>query len=120
MPTKTTEDSLTVVRDGGEDTATPSTCARLRVIEGPDRGAEFPLDKHRCVIGRRNADIVLRDPRVSRQHAVLEIFKDRILLKDLGSSNGTLADGRRVEVEIVTHGARIRVGDSTLELVVTS
>jgi pSer/pThr/pTyr-binding forkhead associated (FHA) protein len=120
MPTKTTEDSLTVVRGGLDEPAASSARARLRVVEGPDRGAEFALDKHRCVVGRRNADIVLRDPRVSRQHAVLEIFKDRILLKDLGSSNGTLVDGRPVEVEIVTHGARIRVGDSTLELVVES
>lgn len=117
---KQTEDSLTVVRDGADETTTPSTRVRLKVIEGPDRGQEFPLDKHRCVIGRRNADVVLRDPRVSRQHAVIEVYRDRILVKDLGSSNGTQVNGRRVEVELLSAGSRIRIGDTTLELVLES
>jgi pSer/pThr/pTyr-binding forkhead associated (FHA) protein len=117
MSTKETGDSLTVVHDGSDETTTPSTRARLRVVDGPDTDQEFPLDKFRNVIGRRNADIVLRDPRVSRQHALVERYKDRILIKDLGSSNGTQVNGRRVEVEMLTAGSRIRVGDSTLELV---
>jgi pSer/pThr/pTyr-binding forkhead associated (FHA) protein len=116
MSVKKTEDSLTVVRDAGGDTGASARRARLRVVAGPDRGQEFGLDKHRCVIGRRNADVVLHDPRVSRQHAIIEIYKDRILLKDLGSSNGTQVNGRRVEVEMLAAGSRILIGDSTLEL----
>ena len=120
MPARKSEDSLTVVRDGSPETGAGARRARLRVVAGPDRGQEFDLDKHRCVIGRRNADVVLRDPRVSRQHAILEIYKDRILLKDLGSSNGTQVNGRRIEVEMLSAGSRILIGDSTLELLLES
>jgi len=120
MPTKQTEDSLTVVRGEGDQTPARAGHARLRVIDGPDRGQEFELDKHRCVIGRRNADVVLRDPRVSRQHAIIEVYKDRILVKDLGSSNGTQVNGRRVEAEMLSAGSRIRIGDTTLELLLQS
>ncbi len=120
MSQKQTEDSLTVVREHGDDTSTPSCRARLKVVEGPDRGQEFPLEKHRSIIGRRNADVVLRDPRVSRQHAAIEVYRDRILVKDLGSSNGTQVNGRKIEVEMVSAGSRIRIGDTTLELLVQS
>lgn len=120
MSAKDTEDSLTVVRENADETSATAKRARLKVVDGPDRGQEFALEKHRSIIGRRNADVVLRDPRVSRQHAAIEVYKDRVLVKDLGSSNGTLVNGRRIEVEMLSPGSRIRIGDTTLELLLQS
>ncbi len=118
MSKQPTPDHLTIVSDGSEETAPSNLNARLRVIEGPDLHKEFALDRFRSVIGRRNADIVLHDPRVSRQHALIERYRDRILVKDLGSSNGTRVNGRPVEVEVLSAGNRIQVGDSVLEVLV--
>lgn len=120
MAEKLTPDNLTVVSDGSEETSPAGLSARLRVVEGPDQNREFALDRFRTVIGRRNADIILNDPRVSRQHALIERYRDRILVKDLGSSNGTRVDGRSIEIEVLSAGNRIQVGDSILEVLVES
>jgi hypothetical protein len=49
----------------------------------------------RCLIGRSSlADIVLSSPRVSNEHASLGWQAGRWMLRDLGSSNGTTANGR--------------------------
>jgi hypothetical protein len=51
------------------------------------------------VIGREaDCDLVLEDPRVSRHHVQLEVLDDgRVVLRDLGSANGTFVDERRIE-----------------------
>ncbi len=63
---------------------------RLLVIEGPDAGAHFRSSGDRTVIGtHEKADLVLTDPAVSRFHVELQVQNDRVLLRDLGSRNGT-------------------------------
>ena len=47
--------------------------AAIAVIEGPARGQVFKLHQSRTLIGRAGADIVLRDPEVSRKHCVIEL-----------------------------------------------
>ncbi len=78
-----------------------------------------PIDKFKTTIGRRNADIVLDDPDVSRQHAVVERYDDKILLKDLESTNGTFLNGKRITVEFLKDGDVIRLGSSVLRVQVS-
>lgn len=52
------------------------------------------------------ADVVLRDPEVSRRHARFESHEGVVYVTDLGSSNGTFLNGRRVSEAI-----EIRAGD---------
>ncbi|MGV9269768.1 FHA domain-containing protein [Kitasatospora sp. NPDC003701] len=56
------------------------------------------------------SEIVLDDPRVSWHHAVLHTSDGHWLLDDVGSTNGTFADGRRIEHEDVGPGTRLRFG----------
>ena len=57
----------------------------------------FPLTVNRTVVGRAgDCDVVIGDERVSRHHACLWMEAGRVLVADLGSSNGTWVDGRRV------------------------
>lgn len=69
------------------------------------------------VIGREaDCDLVLDDPRVSRHHVQLEVLDDgRVVLRDLGSANGTYVDDRRIEggVWFDVPGS-FRVGRTTL------
>jgi pSer/pThr/pTyr-binding forkhead associated (FHA) protein len=72
-------------------------------------GREFPLDRPVIVIGRRaDQDIVLHDPSVSRAHARIDAASDRVVIIDLGSTNGTLVNGRPVG----RAGCLLRAGDS--------
>jgi FHA domain len=58
-------------------------------------------------VGRtREADIVLRDPEVSRRHARFESQNTVVYVEDLKSSNGTFLNGRRI-----TEAIEIRGGD---------
>jgi sigma-B regulation protein RsbU (phosphoserine phosphatase) len=69
----------------------------LIILRGPEAGRHFPLDKDRTVLGR-NADcsIPLTGNQVSRQHAHVYHQDGQYLLQDLGSSNGTFINGKRL------------------------
>ncbi|MBD0690016.1 FHA domain-containing protein [Streptomyces sp. CBMA123] len=57
------------------------------------------------------SEIVLDDPRVSWHHAVLRAAAGHWQLEDVGSTNGTYDQGRRVDHEDVGPGTRLRFGD---------
>jgi len=66
------------------------------VSDGGDQSFELPAGK-RLVVGRGlSSDIALYDPTISRRHAELTAGADGVLVKDLGSSNGTFVNGARV------------------------
>jgi len=74
---------------------------------------ETPLD-----IGRgKDRALVLDSPAVSRQHAQLEARGASVIVEDLGSANGTLLNGRRIErPEAVHEGDELRIADFSLRL----
>ncbi|MDH6707478.1 ABC-type multidrug transport system ATPase subunit [Kitasatospora sp. MAA19] len=57
------------------------------------------------------SEIVLDDPRVSWHHAVLRATDGHWLLEDVGSTNGTYDQGRRIDRQDVGPGTRLRFGD---------
>lgn len=71
------------------------------------------------VIGRdASADLVVDDPGVSRRHAEVRITHDgphqQVLVRDLGSTNGSYVNGDQVGTEQLTEGDRLTVGSTTL------
>lgn len=92
----------------------------LAIIDGPDAGSVFRIEKPRIVIGRSSADVVLNDTECSRAHAAVEIHMDTALLEDLGSRNGTFFDESKIESPVeIWNQSEFRVGGSTLMLIVT-
>jgi pSer/pThr/pTyr-binding forkhead associated (FHA) protein len=81
-------------------------------------GTSLPLSNAAVTVGRAaGSTLVLDDDYASSQHARL-VPRDGIwLIEDLGSTNGTYLDGERItEPTPVPAGARIRVGQTSLEL----
>ena len=69
----------------------------------------------RVVVGRgTEADLRVNDPGVSRRHVELRLEGDALLVEDLGSTNGTLVDGERVDQRRVLDGATVRIGNTDL------
>jgi hypothetical protein len=73
------------------------------------------LDKRRSVLGRsRDADVQIEDPNISRRHAEIVQEGSVYWLVDLGSTNGTEVDGRRVQRARLDDGSRFTLGETTL------
>jgi hypothetical protein len=73
------------------------------------------LDKKRSVLGRsRDADVQIEDPNVSRRHAEIVQEGSTYWLVDLGSTNGTEVNGRRVQRAQLDEGSRFTIGETTV------
>ena len=90
------------------------------VLVGDSPRIRYELAKDVVLIGRHNADLTVNDPDVSRRHCTVERSAGKVIIRDLKSTNGTLVNGVRVDVEVLKDGDRIRVGSTELRLVVTS
>ena len=61
-------------------------------------------------------DLVLRDVRVSRQHAAIEPAADGWIIRDMNSTNGTYLDGERVDEARVNAAAEVSLGGYRIKL----
>src|SRR4029077_3071091 len=82
------------------------------VFAGGDKdGQKIPLDKPRITFGRNAKNTVqLADNGASGFHAEIAREGGAYVLRDLGSTNGTLVDGEPISETALQHGARIRMG----------
>ena len=93
--------------------------AELIVLTGP--AAERRLEigsEERLVIGRdEGCNLVLDDSKVSRRHAYLQEIDGGVEVGDLGSSNGTFVNGRRIERPVtLAPGDALRIGASSMRI----
>lgn len=106
---------------GGLPSLPASQRLSLAITEGPDAARVFRIEKPQVTIGRHNADVEIDDRESSRNHASLEIRDGHFFIRDLGSSNGTYVEGRRIEEETeIFDKSEFRVGGTTLMLIVTN
>ena len=82
-------------------------------------GRRVPLSAAVTTIGRdQTADVMVDDPGVSRRHAEVRITHDgphlQVLLRDLGSTNGTYLNGEQIGDEELREGDRITMGRTSL------
>ena len=90
--------------------------ARLVVLDDEGSAKEkIAITRDPVVIGRlSNSDVVLSDSNVSRRHAELRRDGDTWTLVDLGSTNGTLVNGKLAREHRLTNGDRLTFGTSEM------
>ena len=88
------------------------------IVNGESPGRVVPISKPKVVIGRADCDIVLKDPELSRQHALIAVNGTNARLEDLGSTNGTFVDDERVQTAELTDRSEFRIGSHELVFVV--
>ncbi len=88
--------------------------SRLVVDQGPEPGQTFILSKDSLTIGRDpHNDIAISDPQISRQHARIVRQDNLMVLEDVGSTNGTFANGVRLTgPHALTNGDVVGLGDA--------
>ena len=95
----------------------PPIAALLRVTGATATPASYRLDAGTCTVGSApTCDIVIADAAVSRTHAELSLVAEGVLLRDLGSRNGTFYAGQRVERMILRLGSRIELGHASISI----
>jgi pSer/pThr/pTyr-binding forkhead associated (FHA) protein len=126
------DEELVELRGSGERTRTqadvigqdlrlpPGLNAVVEVVAGLDAGRVYRFTRGNVSIGRRQGEVALSDVEVSRNHAVIEVFgREMIFLRDLGSTNGTYHNGRRINVCRLQAGDTIGCGKTVMKLAVT-
>ncbi|HEX7150052.1 MAG TPA: FHA domain-containing protein [Thermoanaerobaculia bacterium] len=92
----------------------------LAILDGPDAGSVYRIERPRVTIGRSGADLTLNDTEASRQHAAVEVRDTAFSLHDLGSTNGTLYEGQKITDPVeLQDKTEFQVGSTTLMFIVT-
>lgn len=110
--------SETIIRKAGE--FIPN--AWLTVVKGSHEGEDYSIppeddpEKRKITIGRNSYhDVVIDDESTSREHAYIIIEKNNYKIGDMGSSNGTFLNDKKISTpRILKDGDRIDIGDTEL------
>jgi hypothetical protein len=88
----------------------------LWVKEGHRRGKIYQI-ANETVIGRREGDLILDDPKVSNPHAKFTVEDELFILWDFGSKNGTYVNGERIRAATtLQENDTVKMGDTTFVL----
>jgi pSer/pThr/pTyr-binding forkhead associated (FHA) protein len=89
--------------------------ATIRELRSDGAGRVVELNGRPMTIGRAPDNVlVLTDSRASRHHARVDARRGSLVLTDLGSTNGSWVNGRRVESIALGQGDRLRIGTTEL------
>lgn len=99
-------------------TRTEGSAAELVVLTGESDTDRIRIRPQGHVIGRSaDADIRIADPYSSEFHARVGIQEGQVVVHDLGSTNGTYVNGRRVTSPTsVSRGDTVQIGKTILEV----
>ena len=88
----------------------------LRVITGAAQGSTFSVRSGIASLGRAKTNtICINDFELSRHHAELHVSRDKSLLIDMSSANGTFVNGERIKSVELADGDKVKVGQTELE-----
>jgi two-component system, NtrC family, sensor kinase len=87
----------------------------LFVIQGRDQGTRFRLDGETVTLGRGTSnEVQLHDTEISREHAEIKRRGSALIIRDLGSSNGTFVNGQPVKEHELKTGEQLQLGRTLL------
>ena len=97
--------------------AAVTAAALIRLASGGARGRRHAVDRPLTIGRASECDILVDDRYVSSRHARVWMDAGRLLVEDLGSTNGTYVDEHRVTAPVSLRiGNRVRVGNVIFEV----
>ena len=91
----------------------------LAVIQGFNSGEIYPINKPKMILGRSDSDIIIKDLESSRHHARIDVMGDRVILRDLNSTNGTFVNEQRITTVNLENQQEFRIGTTIFMLIIT-
>jgi hypothetical protein len=94
------------------------TPPKLKVVQPPElAGTVYPLGDELTVGRAAGCQITLDDTYASQLHARIFMRDDQLYVEDLGSTNGTYLNRRKVSAPmVVSHGDQIQIGSTVMEV----
>jgi two-component system cell cycle response regulator len=85
--------------------------ACLVVIYGPDLGKKYNLDQPEMTVGRSSrCEIQVDQESISRNHCRFVVGAEGVLIRDLGSTNGTYVNDEQVFEKVLLDGDLVKIG----------
>lgn len=89
----------------------------IEIVQGNEKGRSYRFERSSMSIGRGlDNDVVLTDIAVSRRHVKMTRNGNEITIEDLGSGNGTVVNGSKIQTSVVSGADRIEVGNTVFRL----
>jgi DNA-binding NtrC family response regulator len=112
------EKNATRILDLGAAMVRQSGRGRLLIVKGPDRGEAIAVGDLAMTVGSGPGnEVLLSDPTISRRHLVIEPRPDGVVLRDLGSTNGSFVQGARFQELTLGFGTEVTIGQTILKYV---
>jgi DNA-binding NtrC family response regulator len=112
------EKNATRILDQGGSMVRQAGRGRLLIVKGPDRGESIAIADLAMTVGSgAGNDVLLSDPTISRRHLVIEPRADGVILRDLGSTNGSFVQGARFQELTLGFGTEVTIGQTVLKYV---
>ena len=94
---------------------------KLKVIAGKSAGTEIPITKKRFLIGRaEQCNLRPKSDAISRNHCVILVKDQTVLIRDLNSRNGTVVNGEKISGDKeLESGDHLQLGKLEFEIAIT-
>jgi hypothetical protein len=90
----------------------------VRVLSGPQTGQIFDLKMGKNLLGRgMNCDFKITSGGISKDHCEIHVYKDKVIVVDLKSSNGTFVNGVKIQNSIIKLGDKVSVFDVIMDVI---
>ncbi len=92
----------------------------VRILSGPQTGQIYDLKLGKNVFGRgANCDVKILSVGISKEHCEIHVYKDKAMIVDLKSSNGTFVNGVKIQHSIVKLGDKFSLFDVIMDVIPT-
>jgi hypothetical protein len=92
----------------------------VRILSGPQAGQIFDLKLGKNTFGRSaSCDVKILSVGISKEHCEIHIYKDKAMIVDLKSSNGTFVNGVKIQHSIVKLGDKFSLFDVIMDVIPT-
>ncbi len=92
----------------------------VRMLSGPNVGQIHDLKLGKNIFGRgTSSDCKVQSLGISKEHCEIHVYKDKIIIVDLKSSNGTFVNGVKIQNSILSVGDKISLFDIIMDVIPT-
>jgi hypothetical protein len=92
----------------------------VRFLSGQQAGQIYDLKLGRNIFGRGgNSDLKVHSLGISKEHCEVHVYKDKMMLVDLKSSNGTFVNGVKIQNSIIRVGDKLSLFDTIMDVIPT-